>query len=194
MNREFPYLWVDIETTGLDPENDKILEIAMETNTLTEFADFHFLLSYKDFNTDDFTETALKMHTKNHLIEDLQLDMREQEMKVATTYEEVLRSVEDEICAELERIGIEKKSLILAGSSVQFDRAFLTKQMPKFAKYFHYRNFDVRTLRLFFNLPTPKRFHRALQDMSQDKYLTHRLDVHTSVNLSILDEVANYYE
>lgn len=129
-------LWTDIETTGLDPNRCDILEIACF------LADFkrpwdatmiaNLLIMPESFRFEDGCRT---MHARSGLIRDV--------LEFGSKIEDVE--------AELVRLMVAARepgeSVMIAGSSVHFDLAFLRSKMPDFARMLHYRIFDVSVLR-----------------------------------------------
>ena len=136
------YLWIDLETTGLDPRLDRILEVGwMVTNenfrgrsnirsavvTPTKAA-----LGY--ITTDTFIHN---MHSKSGLLEAL--------MSPGTL---VIEDVEDQILDALQDFP-EDEPWYLAGASVHFDRGFIDTWMPRLSKKLHHRILDTSSLKLF---------------------------------------------
>ena len=166
------YLFLDLETTGLAPTIDKILEVAwvpahtnfstsnsIESNGVTPSILAWDLLEADRFVTD--------MHEKSGLIDDLQH---------GPTYE--LSYVEDRVLETMREWEIEHvncgddKTWYLAGASVHFDLGFIRVLMPRLAAKLSHRVFDTSTLKAFFSLfitqPTElvnERPHRAENDV-----------------------------
>lgn len=130
-------IWIDLEMTGLDPELNRIIEIATivtdaNLNILAEgpvFAihqtDEHMALM-DDWNTTTHTANGLVKRVKESL-----LDEREAELKTI----EFLRQWVPEGCSPI------------CGNSIGQDRRFLYRYMPELERYFHYRYLDVSTLK-----------------------------------------------
>lgn len=157
-------LWVDVETTGLNPKKGQILELAVvKTDTdLKEIKKFHSFVHYGNgvspFDLAD--EYVQEMHTKNGL-------WREHDRSEGQIVDNI-REVEDVLLL----MSIGDKRPILAGSSVHFDRSWLEVHFPNFAKAVSYRNFDVSTLLQAFvwwgEGEWPKaNAHRALPDVME---------------------------
>lgn len=131
-------IWIDLEMTGLDPDKDKILEIAtIVTNkhleVIAEGPVFAIHQSLSVLNKMD--EWNTNQHTKTGLIERITASkIKEREAEEAT-----LEFISKYVPA--------KKSPI-CGNSICQDRRFLYKNMPKLEQYFHYRNLDVSTLKI----------------------------------------------
>lgn len=155
------YAWIDLETTGLDPVRDCILEVALVV-TNRELTERLATLEALVFPTIGLSSPPIspyvwKMHNDNGLF------------KVCVVGRQVAE-VEAQLVAVLTEIAPGKK-LHLAGSSVHFDRSFLKVWMPKVVDQLHYRQLDVSSLKLVFDpiVPCPKGepAHRALADINE---------------------------
>lgn len=145
-------IWVDIETTGLNPEKDLILEVGM-IGTTAEGAiiDGMFRHSYPFVaslphvieSIDPFVQD---MHTESGLWLDLD---------VAHENEYDDTAVSDVFCEWWEDCELKTGTFPMCGSSVQFDRAFLKAQEPDIEELFHYRNIDISTLKGVAGLVAP---------------------------------------
>ncbi|MGY4857134.1 oligoribonuclease [Cryobacterium sp. AP23] len=157
-------VWIDCEMTGLDLNNDELVEIAV---VITDF-DLNILDPGLDIvikpdssaleNMGDFVRN---MHTSSGLIEEIPngVSVAEAEYQVI---EYLLRFVPEDQRAPL------------AGNSIGTDRAFLSRYMPRLDKQLHYRNVDVSSIkelahrwfpRAYFNAPAKDGGHRALADI-----------------------------
>jgi len=132
MNLPDRLVWVDIETTGLDPVKDRILEVAVviTDNRLVELGMGHWVVRPDGLALDAF---LVKMHTTNGLLGDL---------KHAAALADV-----DVMAAGLVRVSGAAGGPI-CGSSPHFDLSFLRLHMPLLARCFNHRCFDVSTLKL----------------------------------------------
>lgn len=162
------YLWIDLETTGLDSDVDRIIEVGwMLTDNFEIVEDAQSLLVSPDatawelMQQDSFVQT---MHTENDLLVDME------------RFGSVLvEDVEDQILELLDKHKLDL--VVLAGASVHFDRAFIKKWMWRLDKRLSHRHFDVSTLRMFFDSQgyfsvgekTRPTVHRALED-TEDAY------------------------
>lgn len=153
------YVLLDLETTGLNPTNDRILEIGAIALTadLEEVARFECLVHFSDRLTVD--EVVHNMHTKNGLWS---------ECATAPFGEEAA----DVLLRDwLSQLGFEKKSVVLMGNSIHFDHSFLKARFPATAAMLHYRVMDIGGLRRWltgFGIPLPEvpadMPHRSMPD------------------------------
>jgi len=139
-------IWIDLEMTGLDTQNDTIIEIA---TIVTDF-DLEvvaegpvFAISQPDSKLDGMDEWNTRQHGNSGLTQ------RVRESNIST--------------AEAERRTLEfLNSLVAAGSSpmcgnsICQDRRFMAREMPELEEFFHYRNLDVSTLKILAGMWAPK--------------------------------------
>ncbi len=155
-------LWVDLEMTGLDPEQDRILEMAV-------------------IATDWELEPVAEMTAVVKVPEGL---MRE---RMVGNFWEANRETRDGLWAQnsngedietVERQLLEfieqnfGKEVILAGNSIHQDRKFIDRELPEVAKKLHYRMLDVSAWKLYFENVLGEKFekretHRALDDIKE---------------------------
>jgi oligoribonuclease len=159
-------VWIDCEMTGLNPEVDCLVEIAVViTNSELEILDEGLDLVIKPTaeglaNMNDFVR---EMHTSSGLINEFDHGL----------------SVEDAEQAVLEyvkRFVPEARTAPLAGNTIGTDRMFLNRYMPALDGHLHYRNIDVSSIkelsrrwypRVYFNMPKKDGGHRALADIKE---------------------------
>lgn len=159
-------LWLDLETTGLDPHNDMILEVAcFPAPFLDPFVNHKESVTHPIMFRDweHVSQEAIDLHSPFGLISEC--------VKSKTTIEEV----EAEIVQMLIRAtgtGITPLGIVLAGSSVHFDLGFIRVHMPRLSKFLHYRIYDVSAVRNFaYSLGMPEqppldpKPHRAMADV-----------------------------
>lgn len=159
--------WIDIETTGLNNYFCSIIELAcvVTDDSFNEVARYETLI--RPQRNCQWDQTAYDMHKKSGLL-------------AAARKAPVggIPRVDRELGRLLSGIHTNGKfeKLVLAGSSVHFDRGFIERNF-KSAKYLHYRNFDVSSLKLFMqyaygvdseDLPGRKSEskHRAMDDIN----------------------------
>ena len=134
---EFNLVWLDMEMTGLDPDNDRIIEVAV---VVTD-ADLNIIAEGRVFAIHQSDETLDKMdnwnkgtHGRSGLID---------RVKASTVTE---AQAELELIAFLKQYVPANKSP-MCGNSICQDRRFMARGMPKLEAFFHYRNLDVSTLK-----------------------------------------------
>ncbi len=158
-------IWIDLEMTGLDPEQERIIEIAtiVTDKNLNILAEGPVLAVYQSNELlGKMSEWCTKTHTANGLVE------------------RVKQSKLSERAAELQTLDFLKKWVPkgvspICGNSVAQDKRFLFKYMPELADYFHYRHLDVSTLKELASRWKPelvkgfekKNTHLALDDIRE---------------------------
>jgi oligoribonuclease len=157
-------VWIDCEMTGLDIEKDALVEIAVlvtdsQLNILGEGIDLVIKTSQEKI--DGMGEYVKKMHTDSGLINEIPNGVS-------------MEHAEDQIMAYLNRYAPEAGKSPLAGNSVNFDRLFINRDMPKVAAHLHYRTVDVSSIKelarrwypkVYFAAPKKDGNHRALGDI-----------------------------
>ncbi|MBA2672928.1 oligoribonuclease [Ramlibacter sp.] len=130
-------VWLDCEMTGLDPERDRLIEIAVivtgpDLQPRIEGPVFAIHQSEAQLNLMDNWNKGT--HGKSGLTDKVR----------ASTIDEA--QAEREILDFLARY-VPKQASPMCGNSIGQDRRFLVKYMPKLEAFFHYRNLDVSTLK-----------------------------------------------
>jgi oligoribonuclease len=130
-------VWVDMEMTGLEPETDRIIEVAIVVTDMH----LNFLAEGPVFAIHQTDETLDKMDNWN----------KGTHGRSGLT-ERVKASTITEAYAEAELIAFLKKwvpagKAPMCGNTIGQDRRFMVKYMPKLEAFFHYRNIDVSTLK-----------------------------------------------
>lgn len=164
MKHENNLVWLDCEMTGLDIDNDVLLEIAVvitdaQLNVIAEGP--ALVISQPDHVLDTMNEWCKKQHKKSGLTFDVQQSTI------------TLEHAQQDIMTFLETYCFPKKSP-LCGSTIWMDRLFVRKYLPKIDAFLHYRNVDVSSIKelvrrwyvidLEKELPS-KDLHRALPDI-----------------------------
>jgi len=158
-------VWVDLETTGLEPEGGSILEMAVLITRgnlqIVDTFSYIFDLPKDPSVMDDY---VTEMHSKSGLLEDC-------DKGPTWRWKEATENF-------LERVNkfSEPKTVPLVGSTVHFDRLWLKMHVPEIEKWFHYRNLDVSTFQEAFERwlpdiaaksPEPQKVHRAMADIRE---------------------------
>jgi oligoribonuclease len=134
---EFRLVWLDMEMTGLDPERERIIEVAVVVTEpdLTIVAEGPVLVIHQpDSLLDAMDSWNRSTHSKSGLTA---------KVKASTMTEE---QAQEELIAFLSQYVPAGKSP-LCGNTVSQDRRFMFKYMPKLEQFFHYRTVDVSTLK-----------------------------------------------
>jgi oligoribonuclease len=157
-------VWIDCEMTGLNPDADCLVEVAVViTNSELEILDTGLDVVIKPradswANMNDFVRN---MHTESGLINEVEngLDLAEAE-QVILDY--------------IKRFVPNAKEAPLAGNTIGTDRMFINKYMPNLDQHLHFRNIDVSSIkeltrrwypRVYFQMPKKDGGHRALADI-----------------------------
>lgn len=130
-------VWIDMEMTGLDPEKERIIEVAVVVTEadLTIVAEGPVIVVHQPDSLLDLMDNWNKAtHGRSGLIE---------KVRLSTTTEE---QAEDELLPFLARHVPAGKSP-LCGNSVSQDRRFMFRYMPRLEQFFHYRTIDVSTIK-----------------------------------------------
>jgi len=134
---EMNLVWVDMEMTGLDPDTDRIIEVAvvvtdMHLNILAEGP--VFAIHQSDETLDKMDNWNKGTHGRSGLID---------RVKASTVTE---ADAEVALIAFLKNFVPAGKSP-MCGNTICQDRRFMARGMPKLEAFFHYRNLDVSTLK-----------------------------------------------
>lgn len=138
MEPEISYLWLDLETTGLDPAHDHILEVAaiLTDDDFTEIECVHELVALPDgfLHWTEWTNAFVdNMHRKSGLFDDWNTAL--EAGKLSKTY-----AVEDNLIDLI----FHCEKVVLAGSGVShFDFRFLREHMPRLAEKLFWCPLDV---------------------------------------------------
>ncbi|MDQ3025218.1 MAG: oligoribonuclease [Pseudomonadota bacterium] len=132
-----PLVWIDMEMSGLVPERDRILEVAMvitdaDLNTIAEAP--VYVVHQPDEVLDAMDSWNRSTHGKSGLVDKVR----------ASTFTEA--EVERRVIEFLKPI-VGERLAPLAGNTVHQDRRFMARYMPAFDAYLHYRIIDVSTLK-----------------------------------------------
>ncbi len=156
-------IWIDLEMTGLDPDQDRVIELAtIVTNaSLAVVAEGPVIaIRQPDVVLEAMDSWNLDTHTNSGLID----RVRESEYDESTASAKTIAFL---------RRHVEPGNSPMCGNSVCQDRRFLYRWMPELERYFHYRNLDVSSVKELCNRWAPqiaqglkkKSTHQALQDI-----------------------------
>jgi len=130
-------VWLDMEMTGLDPERERIIELAMivtDSNLVSIAESPVWVVHQPDTLLDAMDDWNKNTHGKSGLIDKIK----------ASTMDEA--AVEVAALAFMQEF-TSKGGSPMCGNSIGQDRRFMVSYMPKLEDWFHYRNLDVSTLK-----------------------------------------------
>ena len=139
-------VWIDLEMTGLDPDRDLIIEIA------TVVTDKHLVVLAEG--------PVLAIHQSDPVLSGMD-EWNTRQHADSGLVDRVRASTTDEPNAEQQTLAFLRKyaepgSSPMCGNSICQDRRFLVRHMPELAKFFHYRNLDVSSLKILAQLWAPE--------------------------------------
>ena len=160
-------LWVDLEMTGLDPIEDRILEVAA-------------IVTDWDFKELDTYEAAIKVGPR--LMEKRMIDGPSKDfwLKFPEVYKALVkqneesgrsgRTIENELIAFIDKNFDADTPVLLGGNSIHMDRRFIINEWPRLDAKLNYRMLDVSAFKVVFEGKYKKKFskpeaHRALEDI-----------------------------
>ena len=130
-------IWIDMEMSGLLPDSDRILEIALvvTNNKLETIAEAPVLVVHQpDAVLDGMDSWNKGTHGKSGLID----KVRASPLAEADVEAQMLAFLQQHVPSRVSP---------MCGNSICQDRRFLARYMPKLEDWFHYRNLDVSTLK-----------------------------------------------
>ena len=157
-------VWIDCEMTGLNPEADCLVEVAVViTNSELEILDagLDVVIKPRPDSWQNMNDFVRNMHTESGLINEVETGLE-------------LEAAEQVILDYIKKFVPNAKEAPLAGNTIGTDRMFLNKYMPALDQHLHYRNIDVSSIkeltrrwypRLYFQMPKKDGGHRALADI-----------------------------
>ena len=166
-------VWLDCEMTGLNPKEDRLLEIAVvvtDPQVQIRVAGPVFAIHQSQAQLDKMDAWNQGTHGKSGLID---------KVKAST----VTELEAQELIVGFLRKYVPKSASPLCGNTISQDRRFLVKFMPKLDAYFHYRNLDVSTLKELSRRWRPEVF----SSFKKKQRHTALADVHESI-----DELMHY--
>jgi oligoribonuclease len=168
-------VWLDCEMTGLDPEVDRIIEIAIIVtgpDLMPRIEGPVFAIHQSDEQLDRMDAWNKGTHGRSGLID---------KVKASTVTE---AQAEEALLAFMAKY-VPKLGSPMCGNTIGQDRRFLVKYMPRLESYFHYRNLDVSTLKELAKRWRPDVYAAFKKQQAH----TALADVHESI-----DELLHYRE
>lgn len=170
MAKKSTIVWIDVESTGIDPHNgDKLLQVACRiTNEELEFLDgdgFEMKVYYPLTEAQQMRDTApdvvRSMHDATGLWD-------------ALPGGAPIQSVEEFLLRHIQKFVPQARTARLGGNSITLDRNFLAKYLPSVSNYLHYRSVDVTSVAGLVEMwmPTSKMYHKdsthdAMDDITE---------------------------
>jgi oligoribonuclease len=159
-------VWMDMEMSGLDPQADRILEIAVlvtdgELEVVAEGP--NLVVHQPDEVLGAMDEWNTKHHGESGLIERVRESTVDEAQASAAVLEFLAKHTE-------------KRKAPLAGNSIHQDRRFLARYLPEVEAWLHYRNVDVSTIKELAQRWYPEQYaarpskrgnHRAMDDLME---------------------------
>jgi len=158
---EIRFVWIDLEMTGLNPDVDRILEIAVVVTgpDLRPLGEMSRVIHQPEHTLEKMSKVVQQIHTRNRLIEEV--------LAASTT----LREAEREAMVLVVKHCLPGDAF-LCGNSVHHDWRFLARHMPRLEQYLHYRQVDVSTIKVLvqawakdITYDKEDSIHRALPDV-----------------------------
>jgi oligoribonuclease len=170
---EHNLVWIDLEMTGLVPETDRIIEIAVVVTDpilAVRIEGPVFAVHQSDAVLDGMDNWNKGTHGKSGLTERVR----------ASTIDEAAAEAQ---VIEFLKAYVPKGKSPMCGNSICQDRRFLARTMPTLEAFFHYRNLDVSTLKELARRWKPA----ALEGFKKAQAHTAMADIHESI-----DELIHY--
>ncbi len=149
-------IWIDLEMTGLDPQNDQIIEIAtiVTDSALNELAEGPVMAIHQPAAIlAGMDEWNTRQHGKSGLTERVRASV-------------VTAAVAERKTLEFLEQWVPKGASPMCGNSICQDRRFMARLMPTLEDYFHYRNLDVSTLKELARRWAPQTYAGFTKDSS----------------------------
>ena len=160
-------VWLDMEMSGLDPERERVIEIAtiLTDGQLTEIAVGPELVIHQP---DEIIAAMDDWNTKHHGASGLTERVRQSQITDADAEAQTIAFIDAHVSA--------RERPVLAGNSIHQDRRFIRRYMPALEKRLHYRMVDVSTIKelarrwypqIIARQPPKRDTHRAFDDIRE---------------------------
>ncbi|MDO8335816.1 MAG: oligoribonuclease [Candidatus Saccharibacteria bacterium] len=165
MTKTAKILWVDLEMTGLDPIEDRIMEVAAIATDwdFNEIATYEAVIKVGPRLVEQRMALEAKFWNENP-------ESRDSLVKQNLDKGRSGRTIENELLGFIAEYFTDEKPVLLAGNSIHQDRKFIANEWGRLDKKLHYRMLDVSAWKVVFEGKFSKKFakpgeHRALGDI-----------------------------
>lgn len=142
MARRQNIIWIDVESTGIDANHERLLQVACRiTNHDLEILDGEGYEAKVHYSPEEVermkrttSEFVVEMHTKTGLWDQLH------------TEGIALEAMEEGLLAHIKQYVPEARKARLAGNSITLDRNFINTYLPAVGEHLHYRSYDVSSI------------------------------------------------
>ncbi|MEY4458179.1 MAG: hypothetical protein RIS25_772 [Actinomycetota bacterium] len=157
-------VWIDCEMTGLNPDIDEIVEVAViVTNYDLEPLDpgFQVVIKPSSAALEQMNDFVTNMHTVSGLITEIDNGVS-------------ITEAQTQILEYIQRFVAQPRTAVVGGNSIGTDRTFINRYLPEVDAFLHYRSIDVSSIkelsrrwfpRAYFHSPEKNGGHRALADI-----------------------------
>lgn len=157
-------VWIDCEMTGLNPDIDEIVEVAViVTNYDLEPLDpgFQVVIKPSSAALEQMNDFVTNMHTVSGLITEIDNGVS-------------ITEAQTQILEYIQRFVAQPRTAVVGGNSIGTDRTFISRYLPEVDAFLHYRSIDVSSIkelsrrwfpRAYFQSPEKNGGHRALADI-----------------------------
>lgn len=162
MTKPAKLLWIDLEMTGLDPKEDRILEVAAIA-TDWEFKEIALYEAVKKVGPTLMKQRMVgEFWDKYASVREALVTQNAEGKNGRTVENELLKFIDEHFSAD--------ELVLLAGNSIHQDRKFIENEWPRLNARLHYRMLDVSAWKVVFEGKYRKKFakpesHRALEDI-----------------------------
>lgn len=164
MTKKAKIIWIDLEMTGLDAENDYIMEVAAIATDwdFKEIAIYEGIIKNEEMNLEERLQA-------NSVFWDANPDSRSGLVSQNAKGKDLVE-VEDDLLAFIDEHFESDVPVLLAGNSIHMDRRFIVAHWPRLDAKLHYRMLDVSAWKVVFEGKFGKKFakpqdHRAIGDI-----------------------------